>query len=145
MTKFETNNGGFAMDAIKRQRLEEAGWKVGTADEFLELSPEESALLDVRLKLGQHIKQLRVKQKLSQKTLAKRLGSSQSRVSKIEAGDPSTSFELLFTALFAVKGGCQDVAEAFISCGFNPVSGVKTEYQDQVCDLQRLASASLRV
>jgi len=132
------------MDAIKRQRLEEAGWKVGTADEFLELSPEESALLNVRLKLGQNIKQLRLKQKLSQKTLAKRLGSSQSRVSKIEAGDPSTSFELLFSALFAVGGGCPDVAEAFISCGFNPVSDSNTEQQTSTHGLQKLASASLR-
>lgn len=34
------------MDKQKQRRLEAAGWKVGTADEFLGLSPEESAKLD---------------------------------------------------------------------------------------------------
>lgn len=132
------------MDNIKRQRLEDAGWKVGTADEFLELSPEESAMLDVRLKLGQHIKQLRKKQRLSQKAFAQRLGSSQSRVSKLEAGDPSTSFELLFTALFAVGGGCQDVAIAFIECGFNPVtSDIEAKQQTLLRNLRELTSSTV--
>lgn len=130
------------MDKNKRQRLEDAGWKVGTADEFLGLSPEESAMLDVRLKLGQYIKQLRVKQRLSQKVLAQNLGSSQSRVSKLEAGDPSTSFELLFRALFAVGGRCEDVALAFIGCGFTPVtSDIEAKQQTIVRDLQELASS----
>ncbi len=132
------------MDKIKRQRLEDAGWKVGTADEFLGLSPEESAMLDVRFKLGQQIKQLRVKQRLSQKALAQKLGSSQPRVSKIEAGDPSTSLDLLISALFAVGGGCQDVAVAFIECGFKPVtSDIEAKQQTLVRDLQELASSAV--
>src|SRR5581483_4278956 len=39
---------------------------------------------------------------LSQAVVAKRLGSSQSRVAKMEAGDPSVSLDLLLRALLAL-------------------------------------------
>lgn len=67
------------MNTAKRQRLEAAGWKVSTTAEFLELTPEESALIELKLNLGARLKERRSKQKLSQTELAKRLQSSQSR------------------------------------------------------------------
>ena len=33
------------MDLAKRQRLEAAGWKIGTVAEFLELTPVESKIV----------------------------------------------------------------------------------------------------
>ena len=33
------------MDLAKRQRLEAAGWKIGTVAEFLELTPVESEIV----------------------------------------------------------------------------------------------------
>ncbi|HLV81728.1 MAG TPA: helix-turn-helix transcriptional regulator [Chthonomonadaceae bacterium] len=89
------------MDAAKRARLQAAGFKVGTTAEFLGLTPEENALVEVRLALSEAIRQRRKSQHLSQVALARRLESSQSRVAKIEAGDPSVSLDLLVRALLA--------------------------------------------
>jgi len=73
------------MKANKRQRLEKAGWKVGTADEFLGLSADEVAYIEMKLALSESLKQKRIKKRLSQVALAELIASSQSRVAKMEA------------------------------------------------------------
>ena len=87
------------MKADKRNRLEKAGWKVGTTQEFLNLSDAESALIEVRVALAQQLRACRAAQKHSQAQLARLVGSSQSRVARMEAGDPSVSLDLLVRAL----------------------------------------------
>ncbi len=42
----------FDMNTAKRKRLEKAGWKIGTAQEFLNLSAEEAAYVEVKLNLA---------------------------------------------------------------------------------------------
>jgi DNA-binding XRE family transcriptional regulator len=100
------------MDAKKRKRLEAAGWHVGTAAEFLKLTPAEAALVEMRVALSQSLKERRLAAGLTQAALAKELGSSQSRVAKLEAGDPSVSLELLIRALLAVGASRKEVAQA---------------------------------
>jgi DNA-binding XRE family transcriptional regulator len=100
------------MDAKKRKRLEKAGWGVGNATDFLGLSDEETALVEMRLALSRSLKERRLAAGLTQTTLAKQLGSSQSRVAKLEAADPSVSLELLIRALLAVGASRKDVATA---------------------------------
>jgi ribosome-binding protein aMBF1 (putative translation factor) len=84
----------------KRERLEKAGWRVGSVKEFLDLDEAESAVLEVRVALAQALKRRRLARHMSQAQLAKELGSSQSRVAKMEAGDPSVSLDLLMRSLF---------------------------------------------
>ena len=100
------------MDARKRKRLESRGWSVGSSDEFLGLTPEESALVEMRLALSRALKDRRRASGLTQVTLAKRLGSSQSRIAKLEAGDPSVSLELLIRALLAAGASRKEVGSA---------------------------------
>ena len=89
------------MDAKKKKALEEAGWTVGTVDQFLELTPEESNLVELRLRLSDAIKARRKMLGWSQKKLAEKLGSSQSRIAKMEAGsDRTSSIDILFRTLF---------------------------------------------
>ena len=90
------------MEASKRRKLTRAGWRVGTASEFLKLSPEESALIEIRLRLSQALHQERTRRKLTQSALAHRLGSSQSRIAKMEAGDVTVSIDLLIRGLVAL-------------------------------------------
>lgn len=92
------------MPLTKRRRrlLERHGWKVGTVAEFLRLTPEESALIELQLTLADALKSARSKQGLSQVALARKLGSSQSRVAKMESGHPSVSLDLLIRALLAL-------------------------------------------
>lgn len=49
------------MKKAKRERSEESGWKVGTAAEFLELTPEESALIEIKLALSRELRERRQK------------------------------------------------------------------------------------
>jgi DNA-binding XRE family transcriptional regulator len=100
------------MDAKKRKRLEAAGWTVGEARDFLKLTPDEAALVEMRLALSRSLRERRLDAGLTQNALAKQLGSSQSRVAKLEAGDASVSLELLIRALLAVGASRRDVASA---------------------------------
>jgi DNA-binding XRE family transcriptional regulator len=100
------------MRASKRKKLERAGWRVGSAVEFLGLSSEEVVLVEMRLSLSALLRQQRAHVELTQEGLAKRVGSSQSRVAKMEAGDPSVSLELLIKALLTMGASRGDVARA---------------------------------
>ncbi|HEY9593942.1 MAG TPA: XRE family transcriptional regulator [Spirochaetia bacterium] len=90
------------MDAARRKKLERAGWKVGTAEEFLGLSQGEAAYLELKLSLAKKLVKRRKSLRLSQVAVAKRIKSSQSRVAKMEAGDPSVSIDLLVRSLLAL-------------------------------------------
>jgi DNA-binding transcriptional regulator YiaG len=90
------------MNIAQRKRLESKGWKVGTAKEFLNLSPEESAYVELKLTLSKILRETRRENELTQEQLARLLKSSQSRVAKMEIGDPSVSVDLLVRSLFAL-------------------------------------------
>ena len=98
------------MKASKRQRLEKAGWKVGTANEFLELSAEDAAYIEMKLALSDSLKKKRIKKRLSQVALAELIASSQSRVAKMEAADSSVSIDLLVKSLLAMGASRKEVA-----------------------------------
>ena len=98
------------MHKAKQDRLEKKGWKVGSVDEFLDLSPEESAYIEVKLRLSDNLRKRRTRKKLSQKELAVLIQSSQSRVAKMEGGDPSVSLDLLVKTLLAMGASDQDLA-----------------------------------
>src|SRR6266566_2995305 len=98
------------MDKQKKQQLTAKGWKVGTADEFLGLTSEEAAYVELKLVLSDHLKQQRQQRKLTQGELGRLLQSSQSRVAKMEAGDPSVSLDLLIRALLTLGTSREDLA-----------------------------------
>jgi len=82
------------------KRIKELGWRDGTVAEFLGLTPEESALIEIKLALSRKLRERRQK-RMTQAQLAKKLQSSQSRVAKAENGDGSVSIELLVRAMLA--------------------------------------------
>ncbi len=86
----------------KKRRLEAKGWKVGSAKEFLRLTDEESAYIDLKMRLADGLRDRRQRNRLSQVQLAKILRSSQSRIAKMESGDPSVSLDLLIRSLLAL-------------------------------------------
>ena len=101
----------------KRKRLEAKGWKVGTVRDFLELSPEEEAYVELRLRLAEGLKQRRVRRKLTQTQFAKAVRSSQSRVAKMETGDPTVSLDLLIRSLLALGASRKDLAKLIAESG----------------------------
>ena len=104
------------MDQAKKQRLEDKGWKIGSASEFLELSPEESILIEIKLALSLNLKERRQKLMI-QAELAEKINSSQPRVAKAENGDDSVSIELLIRAILATGATPQDIGEIIAQAG----------------------------
>ena len=98
------------MRKTKQNLLKEKGWKIGSAEDFLELSPEESAYIELKLRLSDSLRQRRALSCLSQKEVAALIKSSQSRVAKMEGGDPSVSLDLLVKTLLAMGASDQDLA-----------------------------------
>lgn len=94
----------------KRARLEQAGWVVGSVRDFLGLSEAEEALVELKLALSRTVKKRRTRRRLTQEQLARLLGSSQSRVAKMEAGDASVSIDLLIRSLLAMGATHKDLA-----------------------------------
>ena len=101
------------MKAAKRKKLEASGWKVGGAADFLELSKEEAAYIELKLKLANRLKDARIRRRLTQKEFAKRINSSQSRVAKMERGDRSVSLDLLIKALLALGITNKNIGKSF--------------------------------
>ena len=99
------------MNKEKRKKLEAKGWRVTSAAEFLELPPEENAIIELRLALSRALKQQRLASKMSQAKFAEILESSQSRIAKMEAGDKSVSLDLLIRSLFKTGISVRQLSE----------------------------------
>jgi len=104
------------MNQEKQERLETQGWKVGTVSEFLELTPEEAALIEIKLALSRNLRERREKQ-MTQVELAGKIKSSQPRIAKAEGGDRSVSVELLMRAMLAAGATPQDIGRVIASVG----------------------------
>jgi transcriptional regulator with XRE-family HTH domain len=110
------------MDPEKQARLEAGGWKIGTVAEFLGLTADEDAEVEARVSLD--LARARVatlittarkrhsNPRVTQKRLAALINSSQSRVAKIEAADPSVSLDLIVKAAVAAGADLRQIGEA---------------------------------
>ena len=104
------------MDEAKRERLEQKGWKVGNVSEFLELTKEETALIEIKLVLSHNLKERR-QQLMTQTKLAAKIQSSQPRIAKAENGDASVSIELLIRAMLATGATPQEIGQVISQVG----------------------------
>jgi DNA-binding XRE family transcriptional regulator len=102
------------MNEMKKKRLQEQGWSVGSAQDFLGLTDHEKAYIELKITLGENLKKLRVEKHLTQIEFAKLIRSNQSRVAKMEAGDPSVSIDLQIKSLLALGTSRKELAR-FIS------------------------------
>lgn len=103
------------MKKTKKKKLQSAGWRVGTPAEFLGLSPEEAAYVELKLALADYLTALRAQSGWTQTEVAKRLDSSQSRVAKMEAADPSVTVDLLLRALLTLGASRKELGRVIAS------------------------------
>jgi ribosome-binding protein aMBF1 (putative translation factor) len=103
------------MRTERRKKLEAAGWRVGDAKDFLELTPGEAEFVEIKLALAQRLRQFREEKKWTQAELARRVGSSQSRVAKMEAADPTVSVDLLVRSLLAAGANRRELGRVVAS------------------------------
>jgi DNA-binding XRE family transcriptional regulator len=94
----------------KKKRLEVKGWKIGDARDFLRLTPEEAAYVELKLKLADGLRTRRRRRGITQVELARKVQSSQSRIAKMEAGDPSVTLDLLIRSLLVLGASPRDIA-----------------------------------
>jgi DNA-binding XRE family transcriptional regulator len=90
------------VDKRKKAKLAKKGWKIGTAEDFLGLTDYEAAYVEMKLALSEMLKNRRLRKRLTQAQLAQTIKSSQSRIAKMEAGDPTVSIDLLVKSLLAL-------------------------------------------
>jgi DNA-binding XRE family transcriptional regulator len=100
------------MNSEKRARLEAAGFKVGTVAEFLELTPDESDYIETRLALRFFLRAVRERAGLTQAEAARRIGTSQSRLSKMEGGDPTVTLDLLIRSALKLGARFGEIGKA---------------------------------
>ncbi len=100
------------MNASKKEKLAKAGWKTGTAAQFLHLTPQEELYVELKASLCQQLRRQRQKSHLTQEELARLVKSSQSRIAKMERCDPSVSIDLLIKSLLALGTTRREIARA---------------------------------
>lgn len=100
------------MNAKKRKKLEAAGRRVAGAREFLDLNDAETQFLEIKLALVRLLRLCRERNHLTQAQLATKIKSSQSRVAKMEAADPSVSVDLMLRSLLAAGANRRQLARA---------------------------------
>ena len=98
------------MRSDKKRKLEAAGWQVGTAGQLLGLSKQEAELVELKLALARGLRSRRQARRLTQGRLAKLIGSSQSRVAKMEAADSTVTLDLLVRSLLATGATRRELA-----------------------------------
>jgi hypothetical protein len=90
------------MNARKQKQLEEQGWAETDVQELFGLTAAEAKYVELMIALSNAVRARRLAAGLTQQRLAELLESSQSRVAKMEAADPSVSLDLLIRALLAM-------------------------------------------
>ena len=99
------------MNSVKKARLQRKGWTVGDAAEFLKLNVQEAQFVELKLALAIGVRQLREQHGMTQAALAEQLGSSQSRVAKMEAADGSVTIDLMVRSLLAIGATPGEIAK----------------------------------
>jgi len=102
------------MENSKLQKLKKEGWEIGNTSDFLDLSVDEAAYIELKVTLSQFLHQKRIKKHWTQEQLAQKIKSSQSRVAKMEKGDPTVSIDLLLRSLFALGTSKNELAKAIV-------------------------------
>ena len=102
------------MNKAQQERLEKNGWKVGTVAEFLNLTPEEEAFVELKFALSQLLQSKRKQLGMTQTQLAEKIDSSQSRIAKVEKAEKSVSFDLIIKSLIALGVRENDIARAIM-------------------------------
>jgi DNA-binding XRE family transcriptional regulator len=99
----------------KRYKLRKVGYRVTDTREFLGLSDGEMALIDLKISLIDKLKETRRQRGVTQEQLARRIGSSQSRVAMLEQGRPDVTLDLICRALFALGVSRKRIGKAILS------------------------------
>ncbi len=100
------------MNEHAKSNLEKAGWKIGDASEFLDLSPDEESFVELKLALSKAVLERRKQLHLTQTQVARRMGTGQSRIARMEAAEETVSLDFMVRSLLAMGASRREVAKA---------------------------------
>jgi DNA-binding XRE family transcriptional regulator len=103
------------MKQDKQDKLIKMGYRVTNTQQFLGLSNEEMALIDLKISLIEKLKEIRNLKNITQQQLARLIHSSQSRIAMLEQGRPDVSLDLICRALFALGVSRQELGKVITS------------------------------
>lgn len=115
MDRWITHSSFFGMKKTKSEKLIKLGYRITNAQEFLGLSDEEMALIELKLALIEKLKKTRNERKITQQQLARLIHSSQSRIAMLERGRPDVSLDLICRALFALGVSRRELGKTITS------------------------------
>lgn len=104
------------MTKEKKAKLEEAGFVVTSATNWLGLTDEESKIVEMRVALAKEIEKLRVEQGLTQAALAKRLNTKQSGVARMINNPDSSTIDNLMKTMIAMGAPVSRIAATLLLC-----------------------------
>ncbi|KHD04750.1 hypothetical protein PN36_19090 [Candidatus Thiomargarita nelsonii] len=100
------------MDQDKQAKLASKGWKIGTVNEFLDLTPAEATYIELRLALSENLKQRRTQ--LSSSQFAQLLNANPSQIEKLETGEASVSLDFLIRSLLTLGTTVKELADIMV-------------------------------
>ena len=80
-----------------------------TVQELFKLSDEQTAFIEIKARLAVALAKLRSRQRLTQVEAARKLGSSQSRLAKMESADKTVSLDLLVRSLLTLGANRREI------------------------------------
>ncbi|OQY49175.1 MAG: transcriptional regulator [Candidatus Parabeggiatoa sp. nov. 2] len=102
------------MDKDKQAKLASKGWKIGTVNEFLELTPAEATYIELRLALSENLQQRRTQKQLTPSQFAQLLNANPSQIEKLETGEASVSLDFLIRSLLTLGATVKELAEIMV-------------------------------
>jgi ribosome-binding protein aMBF1 (putative translation factor) len=84
-------------------------WVEGSIQDLLGLSDEEAAIVEMRVRLAEKVREKRRVGRITQKELARRIQSTQPRIARLEQAD--ASIEMLIRALFALGSNRKEIGK----------------------------------
>lgn len=100
------------MDAAKKNRLEAAGFKSVTRAQFLELTPAQEAIVEIKGVLSDLLVEARERRGWTQRELAELLDTKQAGIARLESGIGPVSLDAMVKALFAAGIQMREIADA---------------------------------
>lgn len=103
------------MNKKKAEWIEQQGFEITTVDDFLGLTPEESAFIEFKLRMARKAREMRKAKSLTQQQMAELTGTDQARISRLENGHDSVSLDMIFQSLFALGVDEKEIATAILA------------------------------
>jgi hypothetical protein len=99
------------MDKDKQAKLASKGWKIGTVNEFLDLTPAEATYIELRLALSENLKQRQTQKQL---TSSHTQFANPFQIEKLETGEAEVTLDFLIRSLLTLGVTVKELAEIMV-------------------------------